>query len=566
MVERPERTFLNTVSRPSIPTSIGRLTNLVLCTILLVAIAARALRSTADLPYITHWDEPQIANASLEMMKTGDLNPHFFNYGSLLIYLNLAVDVVHYFNLVGRPQVWSGSLASLDELEVGLDPDFPWYVSHPSFYAWNRLLTALFGTGSVLLAFLLGREIGDHRTGLIAAFFLGTLEFHVENSAYVKTDVPASFFAVLGVWLSLSYLRNQKPALLVAAAGAMGLASSIKYNLATGLLIPIAALAIAQARKSPGYRPWLWGSMLVLPPLMFLLGTPFALFDLRTFLDHAGFEIHHYLVAGHQGYDVEPGLPHVRLDIKEMIDRAGLLPLLAAGIGLVVSGRKRTGFLLFALPLLQIWLTSRTRVAFHRNLLVVYPFLAVALGAGLSWILERGGQLMDAARPRWRQASMGLAWSLLALMAGYKTALTLSESWKLGRTAETRSAAVSRVNDLFERFPGRWDKVLIASELRLHPSDRKRIRVPFEVRPTIELLCPSPRQALLMLGSDYRGRGPEERARANRINELLAGAPEPVSPPIRGSPLWLDLYSRRPGVELRESAGCSASGPAEAAR
>ena len=240
------------------------------------------------------------------------------------------------------------------------------------------------------------------------------------------------------------------------------------------------------------------------------------------------------------------------------------LKLLAA-VGLVVSGRKKAGLLVFALPLLQIWLTSRTRVAFHRNLLVVYPFLAVAFGVGSSWILERGERFIHAATPQRRKAALAVGRSLVVLTVVYGTVLALSESWKLGRTEETRSSAVSRVNQLFEKYPGRWDSVLIASELRLHPMDRDRIRVPFEIRPTIELLCQSRSGALLMLGSEYRGRGPKEQVRANRINELLPRT-EAVSSPIRGAPLWLDLYSRRPGVELRESVGCTAGDFSEAAR
>lgn len=557
---------MSTESRRSGPSSRGWVTTFALCIILLVALASRGLRTTAGLPYITHWDEPQIANASLRMMKTGDLNPHFFNYGSLLIYLNLGVDILHYLYLAGHPQAADESLTSPSDVEIGLGPDYPWQVSHPTFYAWNRFLTALFGTGSVLLAFLLGREIRDARTGLFAAFFLATLGFHVENSAYVKTDVPASFFVLLGVWLSVSYLRNQKPAWLMAAAGAIGLAASIKYNMATGLVIPIATLAVARVYRSPGYRSWLWYAMPLLPLLTFLLATPFALFDLPTFLHHAGYEIRHYLVAGHDGFNVEPGLPHLRLDLGEMLDRAGVAALLLAAVGLCVSSRNKLGLLVFALPLLQIWLTARTRVAFHRNLLVVYPFVAVAFGVGLSWILERGGHLLGRAAPKWRQASIVAAWALIALVAGYETLDTVSASWKLGRRPDTRSAAVPLVNDLFETHAGRWDVVLIASELRLHPSDRKRLEVPFEIRPTMELLCQSRSGALLMLGSDYRGYHPEAQIQAERINALLPGANGQPASRIRGAPLWVDRYSNGPGIELRESMPCAAEAVSRAAK
>ncbi|MFN2286438.1 MAG: glycosyl transferase family 39, partial [Anaerolineae bacterium] len=40
-----------------------------------------------ELPYLAHTDEPTQYNPAINILKTGDLNPHFFNYPSLTIYL-----------------------------------------------------------------------------------------------------------------------------------------------------------------------------------------------------------------------------------------------------------------------------------------------------------------------------------------------------------------------------------------------------------------------------------------------------------------------------------------------
>lgn len=520
--------------------------------VLVAGLAARGLLVSSGLPYVTHWDEPDIANTALEMMKTGDLNPRFFNYGSLLIYLNLGVDVAHYFYLVGRSESTGQSLATLDELEVGSDRHFPWYVSHPSFYAWNRFLTALFGTGCVLLCFLLATQVGDERAGLLAALFLAMLPFHVENSSYVEPDVPASFFAILTVWLSAGYLRHQKPVWLAMAAGSAGLAASVKYNMATCLLVPLGALVVAFLLRLPGYRRWLWPAVLVLPLLTFLAGTPYALFDLRTFLDHAGFEVRHYLIAGHEGFGVEPGLPHLWLDLQEMLGNAGVVPFSLAIVGVVISSRTRVGFLVFALPLLQIWLTSRTTVAFDRNLLLVYPFLAAAFGLGGVWLLDRIERLVAARRPAWHRIVLSGTWSLLILAVGDTTLPALAQSLRDGRRMETRSLAMTRIHQLFQEFPGRWNEVRIATELRLHPLDEERIRVPSSTAQTIDLLCRPQARALLVVGSEYRGQASEAGQEAQRINDLLA-EDDVIVARIGGAPLWLDRYSRRPGVDLRES-------------
>jgi hypothetical protein len=40
------------------------------------------------LPYLYHPDEPVGAGVAINMVRTGDLNPHSFGYGSLFFYLN----------------------------------------------------------------------------------------------------------------------------------------------------------------------------------------------------------------------------------------------------------------------------------------------------------------------------------------------------------------------------------------------------------------------------------------------------------------------------------------------
>jgi len=127
--------------------------------VVLLAFGIRAMRSREGLPYLHNYDEPQTAGAALRMMQTGDFNPHFFNYGSLSIYLNLVVDVLHYFYLMGQPEGAGPFLRDLGEIKTQFDADWHWTISHPSFYLWNRWLTAALGAGCVWLAYLAGKEI-----------------------------------------------------------------------------------------------------------------------------------------------------------------------------------------------------------------------------------------------------------------------------------------------------------------------------------------------------------------------------------------------------------------------
>ena len=61
---------------------------LLLASILVIALLLRAWGLVYDLPYIYSADEPVNISTSQEILKTGDWNPHRFDYPSLFLYLN----------------------------------------------------------------------------------------------------------------------------------------------------------------------------------------------------------------------------------------------------------------------------------------------------------------------------------------------------------------------------------------------------------------------------------------------------------------------------------------------
>jgi len=61
---------------------------LTLCGILAAAAAARLWFLTAGVPHAVGIDEPQVVDRALRILRTGDWNPHLFDYPTLVIYLN----------------------------------------------------------------------------------------------------------------------------------------------------------------------------------------------------------------------------------------------------------------------------------------------------------------------------------------------------------------------------------------------------------------------------------------------------------------------------------------------
>ena len=156
---------------------------LVIGLIMAVAAVLRFWGIGGGLPSSLGVDEPQIMIRSLTMVKTGDFNPHFFDYPGLYLYLQAAVIVVRF--LAGAS---AGAWSSLAQ------------VSDHDFYLWGRALTAAFGTATVYLVYLAGTRWGT-RHALLAAAVFAVVPIHFRESHYVLTDVPMTFFVTLALVL-----------------------------------------------------------------------------------------------------------------------------------------------------------------------------------------------------------------------------------------------------------------------------------------------------------------------------------------------------------------------------
>jgi len=137
---------------------------LALTAIMLIAVALRLWGIGFGLPYLYHPDEPGYVAIAQHIVKTGDLNPHFFNYPSLFFYFNALAYLPFY--AVGKVLGVFHTVADIPApiLLVGGDGMTPL----PATFWLGRLLTLAFGSGAVVLVFLVGRQLfGSRRAGLL---------------------------------------------------------------------------------------------------------------------------------------------------------------------------------------------------------------------------------------------------------------------------------------------------------------------------------------------------------------------------------------------------------------
>jgi 4-amino-4-deoxy-L-arabinose transferase-like glycosyltransferase len=336
---------------------------LTLVLILAIAAALRFWGLGAGIPYAIGVDEPELMNRAVLMMRTGDYNPRFFDYGGLYLYLQLIVASLRF--LAGAI---GGEWRSLSE------------VGPENFYLWGRALTAAFGTLTVLLVYQIGMRWGT-RYALLAAALMAVMPLHVRESHYVLTDVPVTFFVTLTFLLSLRAHEQPRLSSFAWAGAAAGLAIATKYTGGLVLLLPLLAIWMTPADRVSRTHATL--AVIAACFGAFLVAAPYSFLDLPGFLN--GFA---RLAAAYKGE--RPPEPAWLLYLKHLRGSLQWPALLLAIGGLVLGvvravrgpGRVRWTFAV-VFPLLYFWFISRQTLVFGRYLLPIVPFLCILAAAAV---------------------------------------------------------------------------------------------------------------------------------------------------------------------------------------
>lgn len=333
-----------------------------LLVILVVAAGLRFVGLGSGIPYAIGVDEPEIMNRVLIMMRTGDFNPHFFDYPTLYLYVQLAVAVLRYLE-----GAMAGHWHSLNE------------VTAADFYLWGRAVTAALGTATVFLLYLIGLRWGT-RIALLASGLLAVMPLHVRESHFVLTDVPVTFFVTLTCLLALRAHEQQRAGAFALAGAAAGLATATKYPGLLALLLPLVAVWMTPAARPSRVA----GTLAAVGAAagVFLLAAPYTVLDLPGFLNGYG-----RLMAS---YTTEPLAPPGMTYLKHLRNAlhwpASLLAL--AGIAMAAwrwakgPGRVRWALALL-FPVVYFWFVSRQSLVFGRYLLPLIPFVCLLAAAAV---------------------------------------------------------------------------------------------------------------------------------------------------------------------------------------
>jgi len=188
------------------------------------------------------------------------LNPKFFAYGSLPIYLLRIV----------------GDKAKIINHEYG---------SYGKLNLVGRFLVILFDVGSILLIYIVGKKMFNWEVGSLGALFYSVCVFGIQNSHFYTVDIILNFFVLLFIYRCLLFFEKAsiKNSLLMGIVFGMILATKITGVL-SGFVVGGVLLELVFDKKVKLGEILKWGLVFSLAGLVsWFLFEPFAFLDFGEF-------------------------------------------------------------------------------------------------------------------------------------------------------------------------------------------------------------------------------------------------------------------------------------------
>ncbi|MBI4039344.1 glycosyltransferase [Candidatus Daviesbacteria bacterium] len=254
--------------------------NYLLWLIFLLALVLRIMGVFPNL--LGHPDEAHTQNYSralvANILTKGDFDPHTYKYGSFIFYLQAAVAIpiltVPYFYEqfvdIGKNPI--SVLVPFSEYISDIGP----HIHREAILSAGRGATAVVGALTIFLVYQIAKKLFGKPVGLISALILAVLPFHVRESHYITTDIPALFFILLAVNWMVNLWQTNKLRWYILSGLAIGYSSSVRYFPIALLVLPLACLFVAQKDKA-----WVLKVMigLVMVAVGLFLGVPFLPFN-----------------------------------------------------------------------------------------------------------------------------------------------------------------------------------------------------------------------------------------------------------------------------------------------
>ncbi len=328
-----------------------------------------------------------------------DLNPHFFNYPTLSLYLHLFVQKLHYgFGLLTR------------QFTVPADYWLQYQIDPTAHVVLARLVGVACDVCSVLGVWWIGERL-CRGVGVLAALLVALAPTMLETARSIYSDSVMAALAVWALALLLAYLQHGGRRRLATGIVLIGLAAGAKYT--AGLLVLPLAWAMWMRHGRRGLL-W-WPAAAAASCAVFLISSPYVVLDFPAFWHDFSFERMH-MAKGHLGILERHGAEFQLRTLTHDLGWPALTCLIVAGVLTIRRRRERIAVavaLLWWVLLPQALSVALFRAEAARYLLALLPAIALLAAWGALSLVS------EVSAGRRRQAATVVLVALLILPAAW---------------------------------------------------------------------------------------------------------------------------------------------------
>ncbi len=320
-----------------------------------------------DQGHFFHPDERNIANAVSKIRFFHQLNPQFFAYGSLPIYL---------YRVTG-------------DILVALTKNQDWVLEWPNINIIGRSFSALFSSLSLILVFFLTKKIFNKKVAILATFFTAFCPSLIQTAHFSVTESLLVFWLLLISLLSLKIADKASYKNYLVTGFIWGLALATKISALSFAIIPLTAHLLFHFRKIKNYLKLLVGFTVAFLTFAFL--SPYTFLAKEKFLESMRYESGIVWGTLKVVYvlQFEKTLPYL-FQIKNLLWQMGptaFLGILGLLVLLVIAFKKKEKkiFILLSFPIAYFLYAGLWYTKFIRYMIPLLPFLAI----GLAWLIYK---------------------------------------------------------------------------------------------------------------------------------------------------------------------------------
>jgi 4-amino-4-deoxy-L-arabinose transferase-like glycosyltransferase len=219
-------------------------------------------------PYFFHPDERNIANSASGLIFPAQLNPHFFAYGSLPIY------VIYIIALIKNSF------------------HFSFFISFADAIIASRIASNICAYGTVILLFFAGKKLYSVKAGILATFFGIFSVGFIQYAHFGTFEMWLTIFYLFLFYRFIFFLNNKNSRNFFFIVIISGILISIKISSLIFLLFPFLAFILLLSKKEErlffGIR-MLFTSFMILFSI-FIFTNPFAFLDFSSFISSIYYE------------------------------------------------------------------------------------------------------------------------------------------------------------------------------------------------------------------------------------------------------------------------------------